>query len=119
MISPTQLRVTEVFTILTCLILGTPSSVFRGHKSKRETTPGLADILDFNTNTRAAADFILNADTAALFIVRFVIKYFATSLLFIAINLVTWDRDDQLDLYQVIFIRICTFTGRIRSPRRS
>ena len=28
-------------------------------------------------------------------IVTFVIKYFATSLLFVGINLATWDRDDQ------------------------
>ena len=75
---------------------GAPTAVSRGPISKRETTdPGLADILDFDTNTRAAAKFILNADTAALFIVRFVIKYFATSLLFVGINLATWDRDDQ------------------------
>ena len=54
---------------------------------------GVQDILDFPSNTRFALDVIKMEDTAAFFIVQFLIMYTIKWLFWIGLSLATWDRE--------------------------
>jgi len=59
------------------------------------TVGGLTEIIvDFPENTQGAAEFIFNTENAAMFIVRFAIRYFFGVLVLIGLNFVAWDRSD-------------------------